>query len=752
MKITKTPKRLAPAAPEVLALQDRITKSSDDELPGVLDSISEWCWPRGDLYYWTGVLNRFDTILETVCRDYELSKIQANDFTPLTKRLVFSILRFSRLLIENCTNRKLYSSFEYLNEILYTRDLDILEAALRLVLRAAQQHSSHHPRHEFQISKDRLTTLAMIWTPRDHGLSLVDIAQPDVQLPSELSHVRFQFFKRSGSGTQGASTSTQPVASSSTLSANVASPHQNQQHHHHHGHHHHHDQSTSTPTRSRHRDNRPAMLPALSTSALPATPTRTDDRHDGNTALQSSAASTSVSGRREGLVTVDLGKVSSDSNDPANLLASAVETYEIPPEERFELFQRIRLALCFPDAHGRRQLLTCRLLAIACYGLVIGESVATTQLFLYEPDLVQRIAALVDPVQKLDMGIQSSAFYALDSLGRYRNKVSVVLNSVNASVNHGIILSVLRNLIDDLRDDSPVSSEHYVDSVLSFVAFIASSSVGSHMIVGAGLIPLLVELVKISKPDCYMVQRTISRAIGLVDSLTYAVPQAFDLFCNARGLDVVVDRIESEVGRDVDDGSADRMSDRVFGEPGPDNLYGRLAFGRASLLRAMFKSITQMMASTGTGDGLRNLINTSLPASLKRIIDHRSIFGPQIFALAINIMAQFIHNEPTSLAILQEAKLPEAFYDAIEADIEANWDVIYSIPNAVGAICLNQAGLDLFNARPIIPKLFALFTSERHSKVFQDRDNANSLVQPSTSSCAINLASRRASWIPSCCR
>ncbi|KAJ9475492.1 HECT-type E3 ubiquitin transferase [Pseudozyma hubeiensis] len=718
MKITKTPKRLAPAAPEVLALQDRVSKSSDDELPAVLDSISEWCWPRGDLYYWTGVLNRFDTILENVCRDYELSSIQANDFTPLTKRLVASILRFSRLLVENCTNRKLYSSFEHLNELLYTRDLDVLEAALRLVLRAAQQHSSHHPRHEFQISKERLTTLAMIWTPRDHGISLVDVAQPEKPVPSELSHVRFQFFQRSGSAT-----TSQPVPSSSSVSTSesshaarsVASSHQAQNQHH--------NASTSTPTRSRNRDQRPIMLPALSAGALPATPTRQDDRVETNAAPAS--ASGAATGRREGLVTVDLGKITPADGDPADLLAKAVETYGIPQEERFELFQRIRLALGLQDTHARRQLLVCRLLAIACYGLVISESIASTQLFLYEPDLIQRIAALVDPVQKLEMAIQSSAFYALDSLGRYRNRVSVVLNSVNASVNHGIILSVVRNLIDDLRTDAPVSTEHYVDSVLSFVAFIATSSSASHTIVGAGLVPLLVELVNIDSPDRYMVQRTVSRALGLIDSLTYAVPQAFDHFCNARGLDVLVDRIKAEVDRDIQDGAADRMGDSVYGEPGPDNMYGRLSFGRASLLRSMFKTITQMMSSTGTGDGLRNLVNTSLPDSLKRIILNRTIFGPQILALVILITSTIIHNEPTSLTILQEAKIPEVLFDAIEADIEAHWEVIYAIPNAIGAICLNQAGLDLFNSRRLIPKLFSLFTSERHSKVFQDRDNAN---------------------------
>ncbi|PWY99341.1 hypothetical protein BCV70DRAFT_162691 [Testicularia cyperi] len=760
MKITKTPKRLAPAAPEVLALQHRISHSSDDELPPVLDSISEWCWPRGDLYYWTGVLNRFDHILEAICRDYELASIQMNDFTPLTKRLAVSVLRFSRLLLENCTNRKLYNSFEHLSNLLCTRDLDVLEAVLRLVLRIAQQHNSHATKHDFQVSKDRLTTLAMIWTPRDHGVSLVDVARSDAALPAELGQVRFQFFKRTGRsvapGPRPGSAATVAVASSSAAPSNQASrldvagegeqrqSHSNNHHHHNHHHQHHHQRhathghqhpghqpDTATPTRPRNREGRPGMLPASSTGTLPSTPVRGSDRFEPTTLLSNSNAAGGIAGvgavttRREGLVTVDLARLDAAGKDMADVLTEAIETYEIPPEERFELFQRIRLAICLPQPEARHQLLVCRLLAVACYGLVISESVANTQIFLYEPDLVQRVAALIDPVQKVDMSIQSSAFYALDSLGRYRNKISLVLNSVSASVNHGIILSVLRALIEDLRSQSPVSTDHYVDSVLSFVAFICSGSLGSHMIVGAGLIPLLIELVRIRNPDRYMVQRTVSRALGLVDSLAFAVPQAFDLFCNARGLDVLVDRIQDEVDRDIDDGSHDRMKHSRYGEPGPDNLYGKLAFGRSSLLRAMFKSITQMMSSTGTGEGLRNLINTSLPSSLKKIIEYRTIFGPQILALTINIMATFIHNEPTSLGILQEAKMPEAFFNCIESDVEANFDVILAIPNAVGAICLNQAGLDLFNSRPVILKLFSLFTSERHSKVLQDRDNAS---------------------------
>lgn len=38
--------------------------------------------------------------------------------------------------------------------------------------------------------------------------------------------------------------------------------------------------------------------------------------------------------------------------------------------------------------------------------------------------------------------------------------------------------------------------------------------------------------------------------------------------------------------------------------------------------------------------------------------------------LAINIMATFVHNEPTSLAIIQEAGLPEVFFKALECGLE----------------------------------------------------------------------------------
>lgn len=84
----------------------------DEDLPSVLESVYEWPWPRGDLHHWAPTLNRFDAILENTLTQYGITDLQYHDFTPNTKRLIVSIIRFTRLLLESCTNRKIYNSYE----------------------------------------------------------------------------------------------------------------------------------------------------------------------------------------------------------------------------------------------------------------------------------------------------------------------------------------------------------------------------------------------------------------------------------------------------------------------------------------------------------------------------------------------------------------------------------------------------------------------------------------------------------------
>ncbi|CAG8789185.1 9272_t:CDS:2, partial [Acaulospora morrowiae] len=116
--------------PQIKNLIQKLNECREEEIPDIVDSVREWSYPRGDLFHWIGVLNRFDTILENICQMYKLKKLQTSNFSEGTRTVLVAILKFSRVLLENCTNRNLYSSYEHLNDLLYTSDLGVLEILL----------------------------------------------------------------------------------------------------------------------------------------------------------------------------------------------------------------------------------------------------------------------------------------------------------------------------------------------------------------------------------------------------------------------------------------------------------------------------------------------------------------------------------------------------------------------------------------------------------------------------------------------
>lgn len=141
----------------------------------------------------------------------------------------------------------------------------------------------------------------------------------------------------------------------------------------------------------------------------------------------------------------------------------------------------------------------------------------------------------------------------------------------------------------------------------------------------------------------------------------------------------------------------------------------------------MLKLLLRMMESSGTTDGLRNLIDSTLPHSLKLIMDDPKVFGNGVFALAINVCTTFIHNEPTSLTILQEAKLPQSFLRTISKYESPNNEVLLAAVNAFGAICLNGQGLEMFNAEQPLPHFFDLMSSHDFLRNPLDVDSATGL-------------------------
>ncbi|CAG8807424.1 14954_t:CDS:2, partial [Gigaspora rosea] len=97
MKIKKSPpKKLVAPIPPIKNLIQKLSECHEEEIPRIVESAIDWSYPRGDLFHWIGVLNRFDTMLENICKNYNLKKLQTSKFSEGVRVVLMAILKFSR--------------------------------------------------------------------------------------------------------------------------------------------------------------------------------------------------------------------------------------------------------------------------------------------------------------------------------------------------------------------------------------------------------------------------------------------------------------------------------------------------------------------------------------------------------------------------------------------------------------------------------------------------------------------------------
>jgi E3 ubiquitin-protein ligase HUWE1 len=245
-------------------------------------------------------------------------------------------------------------------------------------------------------------------------------------------------------------------------------------------------------------------------------------------------------------ITIHIDQQTLESTDLMTLLADTIQTYSVPDEEKFELLCRIRSAIVLTKGKEaeREKLIIIRLLSIAIFGHTHIEAQAMSSLFLYEPDLIAHIAELLQLDRGISVTVQTAAIAALDALARYRNKVQEVLTAINAGVNHGILMALVRKTVADVGSLDCRLPHSFVEALLSFVTYIASHSAGGNMVVGAGLVPLLVQIIGNKIPERLAV---VSKTMQLVDNVLYSFANAFQLFCGGRGVEALVDRIEVSI-------------------------------------------------------------------------------------------------------------------------------------------------------------------------------------------------------------
>ncbi|KAG2419578.1 HECT [Aspergillus terreus] len=783
------------------------------ELPSHLSTFLRiWPFPRGDLYHWINVLNRFDEILAVVIEKYDLNngpqtkpfgrhalvdfyagdgnklnpeeanvKLSALGYGPEGDReLVESILDFSKLLLDKCGNRSLYSSSERLGDLLNTTSLSLLQSSLRLSLTLAQRYhsrqrgSSHMQQSllaaHYNIDLEKLQKVAAPFprpsaAPRqpvsptvgpkgkDKGSSTKHNANDLASLTrekegwDEWGHVRLLYYPT------GVAEQTKEAPVTTNVGPQAQAP------------------STPTPLRRSHTHPTPRLsrtsIAEDSPSSIANTPGKPDETRAGK------------------ILDIPFSSISSSTAE--ELLAQHLE--ELPEDSKYELLHRVRTAygLSTSSAH-REQILSIRILAITNLAYVYTEPLFQQKILQYDMEQPKRLQLAYQLAELVHLGasgdlpvsrtVQTFAMQGLDALAKHKARAIDVCAALSVNVNHGVLMFLTRKVVNELgaEDGAPDDGrqDEWRDALLALLRTLPGSSTRTpETLVSAGLIPMFVDVLNLRTEKA---RRVYSRIMEFLDTFVHAVRDALGTLTSARGFDAISDLIDYETKTSFENVSRGAGIPAQHKTPSMDY---QIPYFQQQSLRWMFRFVNHIMQHNGGGFDrvLRNLIDSpQLLTSLRLVFENATIFGSHVWSNAVNILSSFIHNEPTSYAVIAEAGLSKSFLEAItmsdikvpekiatgaepaEAEgepaaepsepspvsegekprqyaiarpdgtrlasgIMPAVEALSCIPSAFGAICLNSSGLKLFQSSNALESFFEIFENPEHVKCLKEDAN-----------------------------
>ena len=795
---------------------------------------SKWPFPRGDLYHWIPVLDHFDKILEQFVKEYGLtrgpqtqkfgSRILQGGLTEAKsdgeqetsveelnghgygdegdRELIETMLTFSRMLLENCGNRSLYSSSDRLGDLLNTTSLSLLSATLRLATCLASRY--HYSRSRSGMNRD--LNPGMLASHYNMNLDYVQKLADSfakfgpiygAQLPSsggksnlkgkEITSSNVPSNQKVINGNDLFAIATSRVTAKSndspgargtvhfTYYKRYASPEGDAQ-----------DA----------RDSQNGTIPPA--LASPTSARRSSGLSRVQRVPTSEASSSSHTGsvaRSEKpqdslLQTIDLSYSELLSVPLENLLQSRLP--EMPKAVHYEFLHRLRVARAVNESlDTRRQILAIRILAITNLAYIYPEHQFQQKLLQQDSDeprhlhIVEQLRKLVLNIENgadgIPLELKTIAVKALEGFTKHKSRYAEVCSALGVNVSHGTLLHLLRQLVTDLGSDDPngdsTEADEWRDVLLFLLDSVASSasspaSKTAESLVSAGLFDILIDILKLRTSKA---ERIHPGFLVFINNITHSVRDAYQTFASAKGLDAVADLVLWEVMSSIEKVRA--------GEGIPEShrsqvMDYRMPFFQQQALRSLFKFVNHMMQYNNANVDrlLRNLIDSPpLLKGLLQVITNGKLFGSTIWSGAVQIVSSFIHNEPTSYAIVAEAGLSTGLLEAVsqksvdspkdqsdlgnqpsllvikkttsdaisiitrpsaQSDSKRIEDVsltrdksellaqgilpasdaIVNIPQAFGAICLNQTGMQLFLQSSALNAFFEIFESPDHVK------------------------------------
>ncbi|KAI4823709.1 hypothetical protein KUCAC02_012283, partial [Chaenocephalus aceratus] len=667
-------------------LIEKLKACNDEQLLVELQHIKTWNIGKCELYHWVDLLDRFDGILcdagQTVENMSWLLVCDRPDNGQL-KALLLAVLNFTALLIEYSFSRHLYSSIEHLTTLLASCDMQVVLSVLNL-LYVFSKRSNYITR----LGSDkrtpllaRLQHLAESWGGKENGFGLAECCRDLLmtKYPPSATTLHFEFY------------------------------------------------------------------------AEPGPEVKVEKKTSSNT-----------------LHYIHIEQLDKISESPSEIMESLTVMYNIPKDKQTLLFTHIRLAHGFSNHKKRLQAVQARLHAISI--LVYSNALQESANSILYNGLIEELVDVLQITDKQLVDIKAASLRTLTSIVHLERtpKLSNIIDCTGTASYHGFLPVLVRNCIQAMIDPLMEPYPHqFATALFSFLYHLASYDAGGEALVSCGMMEALLKVIKFLGDEQDQIT-FVTRAVRVVDLITNLDMAAFQ---SHSGLTIFISRLEHEVDLSRKEcpfvikpkmqrpsttvESEDMETDTEMSEvamdssPGPSTSSGsrsetdQKAQGsavnaprpgvqcipqRAALLKSMLNFLKKAIQDPAFSDGIRHVMDGSLPTSLKHIISNAEYYGPSLFLLATEVVTVFVFQEPSLLSSLQDNGLTDVMLHALLIkDVPATREVLGSLPNVFSALCLNARGLGSFVQCQPFERLFKVLLSPDYLPAMRRRRSSDPL-------------------------
>ncbi|KAL0353502.1 UNVERIFIED_CONTAM: E3 ubiquitin-protein ligase UPL1 [Sesamum angustifolium] len=192
-------RRALEVPPKIKAFINNVTATPLENIEDPLKSFS-WEFDKGDFHHWVDLFNHFDTFFEKFIKprkDLQLAENFLEADPPFPRDAVLQILRVIRVILENCTNKHFYSSYEHhLSSLLASTYPDVVEACLQTLAAFLKKSIGKYIIRDASLNS-RLFSFAQGWGGKEEGLGLISCALQNGSDPVALelgSTLHFEFY------------------------------------------------------------------------------------------------------------------------------------------------------------------------------------------------------------------------------------------------------------------------------------------------------------------------------------------------------------------------------------------------------------------------------------------------------------------------------------------------------------------------------------------------------------------------------